>query len=184
MHNLSPRLMERPNRVQREHLLAGLSNIYFFKPLHTRKSHMVLSRETGNRVVEACGRKSRCTLKGCTSLGRKWKEENDLHKWNSLNRKNWKIQMEKAVVVVRREREIISCLMLINAVLKWPADFWEYFSTTAGRKTRLDKSVIELEPVKLDILEIYLRYTSSNWGKKNHYSCFVPILPQKCIRVL
>lgn len=61
--------------------------------------------------------------------------------------------MEKAVVVVRREREIISCLMLINAILKRPADFWEHFSTTAERKTSLEKGVIQLEPVKLDILQ-------------------------------
>lgn len=50
------------------------------------------------------------------------------------------------------EREIISCLMLINAILKRPADFWEYFSTTAERKTSLDESIIQLESIKLDIL--------------------------------
>lgn len=35
LYNLSPRLMERPITGQRKHLLAGLSNMGFFKPLHT-----------------------------------------------------------------------------------------------------------------------------------------------------
>lgn len=56
--------------------------------------------------------------------------------------------------------------MLTNAILKRHADFWEYLSTTAERKTNLDKSVIQLEPVTL----IYFKrirgfFLSLGWGE-------------------
>lgn len=69
LHSLSPRLMERPIRVQSKHLLADLSNIFFFffltityQPSHFGQhagTNGSLSGETGYTVVEVYTRKSR-----------------------------------------------------------------------------------------------------------------------------